>query len=646
LPTVLVIDFECKDKQLKTLGSGWAYNSLDNVTDDYFPIGCVVKQYDSDNIITNEWLELLPNGSHFEDNLSLLKSYVHGSDVLVAHNAQYDFGTLHYLGVNEIHDKTLVDTVMLAKHYDNTLLSYKLDDLGQKYLDKSKLTSELAEFVRDNHLYQDSKGKTVKTKDLNKCEKWAMANLDVLYNLNPELVVKYCQQDVNLTDQLYSFYINQKEWITDEWIYRDSVILKQLIKGRANGICVDKPQLTETRDYCKNKEDKALQECKSILGEHFAFDTTGESDSLELAELVNNFNPDKKDHLKTAVDALEIPYEIKKKTGNPTLDKAWLQKQNHPFCKALKEYRRYQKVRRDFCDKILNLGTQLGQTGDIIKLYPTFNPFGAETGRFTANSPTLQNIPARDVDLGHRIRGCFIPHPGYQMFQMDYGQQEFRLFAHYCYLTKIDAILKLEYDKDPTKDYHNMVTVEVLGMPIENRPYAKEINLGSLYGMGKKKQTLKLKERGLGQLEAESVYDKYHSQFPSVKKFSKYCAEILRQRGFIKTLLGRRSRLDKPYRDPESGELLTFEYQAISKVIQGAAADQMIETLVKCHEAGLGDYILFSIHDQIVGQVPVGEEEKAKEIQQIMLNSVKLSVPMTADLGYGKNWNEAESVKH
>jgi DNA polymerase I-like protein with 3'-5' exonuclease and polymerase domains len=650
LNRILVLDFETKDPLLKVAGPGWATGKQTVIGGSFLP-------YVEEEVILHNpvWLE----------SEAQIKELVDNADVLVAHNAQYDLGILHKMGIN-IFNKKVIDTMLLAQLYDNTLntrykgmdpdmIGYSLKSLSMRYFNDRKHIDEIGVFVRDQGLYTDSKGKNIKTKDLGKCTKWAYENLDLVFNHSEEgkkLVTSYCDQDVVLCNKLYQFFIKFPEYVSEDWIHRISELTKFLVQSRDKGISVSRKRLLEVRDQLEIKEKEALQECKNIL-ENCTPTAENEDDLFEQVNFVNKFNPEKRGDLYRAVKELKIPYEIKKKTQQPILDKGWLAKQQHPFCEQLREYRRHLKVRRDFCDKILSLANVLGQSkkNSVIKLYPTFNIFGAETGRFSSNKPNLQQIPAHG-DLGPLIRSCFIPDDGYDMFQMDYGQQEFRLFSHFCYVTDIDPILKLEYDKDPRRDCHDLVATLTFGLNESSdvhpmRHVAKVINLASLYGMGRIKQSLKLKENGLTQLEAENMYDKYHMQFPSVKKFSKYCANLLKKRGYVKTLLGRKSRLDKPYLDPETGDLITFEYQAISKVIQGGAADQMMETIVKCREQGLDKYLLFSIHDQIVGQVPKGDPENiAGRIQEIMLNSVKLSVPMTADLGYGPNWAETEKVKH
>lgn len=610
--TYLVIDWETVDPLIDTCGSGWPWGGVNIV-------GCSVYPENG----ANTWIEFQNTKDNKPLNhckgLEVLKTYIDKADTLIAHNAQYDFGILKMLGI-DINSKTLVDTMLLGKLFDNRHKSYSLDNLASIYLDAHKTSDKLGMFVRYAGLCVNAKGNIVR--DLKQCNKWAKTHMDEFYDVNPKLLIEYALVDTDLTKKLYDFLISQSDWIRPEWIYRLSCVLKYLIQARTKGIDLSLDDLLVGRELLHSKEIEQLCVIKNFGG--------------------SEYNPNSGPQTEQLVKKLGIHFEVNKATGNAILNKSWLEKQTHPFCIALREYRRFQKTRRDFFDKLLTLGKAIHGENlpPRFKLYPEFNIFGAETGRFSGKNPNLQNIPARDELIGDLIRKCFIPREGENWYQMDYGQQEFRLFAHYCFVSGKDTILKLEYDKDPRKDYHQVIA-DLVGI---KRGFAKTVNLMSLYGSGRRKQSSKLVEAGLTMLEAENVYDKYHDLFPSVKQFAKLAANTLKSRGFVKTILGRRLRLEKATFDVESGEWRTYDYQAISKVIQGSAADQMIEVIVKCWELNIAPYIMFSIHDQLC--ISSTSDEIPGQIRSVMLDCIKLAVPMIADIGKGANWAEAESIKH
>jgi hypothetical protein len=53
-------------------------------------------------------------------------------------------------------------------------------------------------------------------------------------------------------------------------------------------------------------------------------------------------------------------------------------------------------------------------------------------GRFSYSNPNLQQIPARNKDLGPKIRSLFIPEKNHKWGCFDYSQQEPRLVVHFA----------------------------------------------------------------------------------------------------------------------------------------------------------------------------------------------------------------------
>ncbi len=81
------------------------------------------------------------------------------------------------------------------------------------------------------------------------------------------------------------------------------------------------------------------------------------------------------------------------------------------------------------------------------------------TGRFSYNNPNLQQIPARNKELGPRIRSLFIPEEGHTWGCFDYSQQEPRLVTHYA---RLDDLYKVNevvdaYNDEPDTDFHKIV---------------------------------------------------------------------------------------------------------------------------------------------------------------------------------------------
>jgi DNA polymerase-1 len=605
----LVIDFETVDPHLGVLGSGWVHGDIDI-------IGASIR------------LEHMKEAKWYDSRTQII-ALVDRADTLICHNLQYDVGILLMWGV-DISDKVLIDTMVLAKINDSSLLSYSLDNLSKKYLGFAKAKDELAESVIKHKLYKDSKGKSMNTQQLGKAGKYAITHMREMYTIDPGIVIKYANQDTDLTWHLYNYLI--KQGISPYWIGTVSDVYRILLKQRMHGVRIDLDRVKEVRALLYEKESVLLTKLKGAAWSDF-----NPLSGPQVAELLYKY---------------DIPYPLTAK-GNPSIVKKWLDIQQHPVCKMILEYRRYNKARRDFCDAVLEAQDRLPEHKKG-RVYPEFRVFGACTGRFSCAKPNIQQIPKRDEEIGPLVRSMYIADEGTTWYSLDFSQQEFRIFAHYADLMFGSGIARAFRD-DPKKDFHEFVA-QLCNI---TRDQAKPINLGSLYGMGVDKMAAEL---GLPVEQATLLLKKYHSNFVDVKKLSKACSEVLGEDKYISTIMGRRLHLDPPaYADdliryderyikqkngttrlqkvPVYGKkLITFEYKGLNKLIQGSAADQIMRTMIAVDKLGIP--MLFSVHDEL--NLCLTNSEDAERVKEVMENSLKLKVPMVTDIGSGTNWSEAK----
>lgn len=592
---ILVIDVETHDPYLKTMGAGWATG-----TGEVLCIGANV---------SGDW----PEKSYCvgESYFRSMKDVVGCADILVAHNAQYDMGYLCMLfdSTNWLKDKLLVDTIILAKLYNNIEESYSLDYLASKYLNEKKTTGTLGDVVLKHKLI-NCKDPTTKL-SITKANNYAKSHMKELYELEPKIVEEYCQQDTTLCHKLYNFY---KQHIPHEQIKFFSDALKVLIKARWRGVNVNTEALFDIKQKLHKQRDQILEQLKLESGNE-------EFNPLSTADVAQVL-------LKTMDD---LP---KTEKGNISIVSAWLEEQDHPICKLIVKYRVLEKLSRDFCDNILEMQSILPETHKG-KIYPTFNLLGAETGRMSCQGPNLQQIPnaKKHKDIGPLIRGAYVAAPGKLWASLDFAAQEPRLQVHYASLIGAEGsdLLVMEYNKNPDLDLHQMVS-NLTGV---SRNEAKTINLGLAYGMG----TTKLgKSLGLSYKQAEVLLDQFHSKLPYLKTLDLKCKENLKKNKFIKTIGGRKLRLDKPMYI--EGKERTFEYKALNKLIQGSSADQIMMCLIELDKQGFT--VISSIHDEI--NLEVNNLEEALRAKEIMENVLKLRVPVVAELCLGTNWGNAEKV--
>ncbi|MEK9796901.1 MAG: DNA polymerase, partial [Alphaproteobacteria bacterium] len=92
------------------------------------------------------------------------------------------------------------------------------------------------------------------------------------------------------------------------------------------------------------------------------------------------------------------------------------------------------------------------------------------------------------------------------------------------------------------------------------------------------------------------------------------------------------------------------ERQAINAPIQGAAADIIKRAMIRVPgalvKAGLKSRMLLQVHDELLFEAPEGEVDNLIEVATEVMEgaaapAVNMSVPLVADAGVGKTWNEA-----
>ena len=272
---------------------------------------------------------------------------------------------------------------------------------------------------------------------------------------------------------------------------------------------------------------------------------------------------------------------------------------------------------------------------------------GTVTGRFSYQHPNLQQIPARNKDLGPKIRSLFIPEEGCKWGCFDYNQQEPRLVVHYAALYKLPSVYDVldSYKENTKADFHQTVA-DMAEIP---RSQAKTINLGLFYGMGKAKLQAEL---GVTKEKAADLFNTYHSRVPFVKQLMDKASNRAQERGQIRTLLGRLCRFhlwepnsfgmhkalshEEALKEHGPGIRRAYTYKSLNKLIQGSAADMTKKSMLELYKQGVVAHI--QIHDELC--VSINDDNEAKKIVEIMENAVTLEVPNKVDYEHGKNWGD------
>ena len=588
----IAIDLETKDPDLIKMGSG-SITGRGDVTG----IAVAVDDWSGYYPIAHE------GGGNMDRKMVLkwVQDVLNTPAIKIFHNAMYDVCWLRRLGLT-IRGR-VVDTMIAAALVDENQLRYDLNNCSRRYTGQGK--DEAA-------LYAAAK-------------EWGIDPKAEMYKLPALYVGAYAEKDAELTLALW------KE-LKKENLHQDISSIFQLeldlfpclVEMRFLGVRVNQEQAAIEKKTLMEHEQNLLTEVKN---------KTGIEVQIWAARSIAK-----------VFDKLKLPYDRTIKTQAPSFTKNFLMNHPHPLVKQIAQAREINKAHTTFIDTILK-HTYKG------RIYAEINQLrgdngGTVTGRFSYANPNLQQIPARNKDLGPRIRRLFIPEEGHTWGCFDYNQQEPRLVVHYASLQNLYGVDEvLEAYKKGDADFHSIVA-DMAEIP---RYQAKTINLGLFYGMGKNKLQAEL---GVNKERAQELFQQYHGRVPFVKQLMDAVMKRAQDSGKIRTLLGRLCRFhlwepnyfgihkalphEQAILEHGPGIRRAYTYKALNKLIQGSAADMTKKAMIELYKAGIIPHI--QVHDEL--DISVKDDKQSKQIVEIMESAVGLEVPNKVDYESGKNWGD------
>ena len=592
----IAIDLETRDDGINEgLGAGWAMNKG-------YVIGFAVA--------VDGWQAYYPfkhlgGGNMIEPQvIKYMKDVCALPNTKIFHNAQYDIGWLGAMGIKV--NGPIVDTMVAAALIDESRYSFALNNLAKEYIGEMKAETDLIEAAKDHGVDP-------------KAEMW---------KLPAEHVGFYAEQDARITYRLWQVFKHElhKQNLITTW-EMESDLLPILIQMRQRGVRVDVGKAEILAREFVAREKVVLSEIKKLIGK-----------DVDIWAARN---------IADAFDKLHITYPRTEKTGEPSFTQNWLINSPHKISKLIVQAREINKFHSTFLNSIMKYNHKGRIHAEINQLRS--DQGGTVSGRISMSNPNLQQLPARNKEFGPMIRGLFLPEEGYKWGSFDYSQQEPRMVVHYAasigegYEGSQELVKAYE---NATADFHQTVA-DLVGI---ERSQAKTIGLGLMYGMGKNKLANSL---GLSKEEAEVLISKYNRKVPFVKLLSDRCMKKANSEGVIRTKKGRKCRFDlwEPMdfgiHTPEKFENASakygannikraFTYKALSRLIQGSAADQTKQAIVSCYEQG---YLpILQIHDELCFNVKPGDEIKIKEIME---NCMEFKVPSVVDISLGDDFGQA-----
>ncbi len=516
----------------------------------------------------------------------------------IAHNAKYDYIVLAKFGLT-----------VTPLTFDTMLAEFILDPssrhLGLKNLAFVKLGEEMT------HIEElIGKGK----------KQISMADVAI------ESVAPYAAADAEIPLRLMALQVDELKRVHGVNLLEeiDLPLTPVLASMEMEGILLDLPFLNQMSDEMTKRLAEIEKQIFDSVGKTFNVNSTQQLSDV-LFKTLSLEPPDRgkktaSGHYSTSAGVLEFL------SGK------------HPVVDLVLEHRELSKLKSTYLDA---LPPAVDANG---RVHTSYSQIGAVTGRLSSNNPNLQNIPIR-TETGRKVRNGFIADKGNLLLAVDYSQIELRIVAHMAQDEAMLAAFRADEDIHATTA-GAIYGVDSKAVTKEMRRHAKAINFGLIYGMSAFGLT---RSTELTLAEAETFVKTYFEKFPGVKKYLDGIKKQAASQGYVETLLGRR-RYFPALQSKQNVQIKNREErEAINAPIQGTAADIMKIAMLKIppalEKAKLNAKMLLQVHDEIVLECPKDELEKtAKVVKETMANAYKLSIPLSTEARYGKNWGEMKVI--
>jgi DNA polymerase I len=423
---------------------------------------------------------------------------------------------------------------------------------------------------------------------------------------------------------LYQIWKKQKKELEEKqlsFIYYDVELplMDVLFDMELTGISVDQGILKKLKIDFEGRIASLIDQIYSLTG----FDDFNINSTKQLGEVL--------------FERLKLPIQKKTKTGYSTnIDVLEKLEPYHACITKIIDYRKITKLKSTYIDGLLGLVDAGG------KLHSTFNQISTATGRISSVEPNLQNIPIRTQE-GREIRKVFIPSKSDGVLvAADYSQIELRVLADIADDKNMkDAFLK-------NQDIHTRTASQVFDVPLGEvtprlRGDAKAVNFGIVYGISGFGLA---KNLNISVNRASAYIEKYLEEFDGIAKYMKEIKAKASKDGYVTTKFGRiryiRELASRNFNIRSFGERA-----ALNTPIQGTAADvikiAMVKVFKHLKDSGLKSKLVLQVHDELIVDTVLGEEEKVKTmLKDIMEDIFKSDVPLLVNVSSGKTWYEAK----
>ena len=309
----------------------------------------------------------------------------------------------------------------------------------------------------------------------------------------------------------------------------------------------------------------------------------------------------------------------------------------HPIVGLILEYRKYAKLVSTYIDGLV---PHIRPDG---KIHTYFNQAQTTTGRLSSSNPNLQNISTRDEESKQIRKAFFYDDPNISIASFDYGQIELRILAALSHCQTYMDIFS------SSRDVHSETARLIFNVPEGEevtslqRRKAKAVNFAIIYGV----TPFGLADQiGCYPSEAVELIDSFKKHYPEVDQYLQSVLADVEQRGFVKTMFGRRRYL-RDVSDANYAKREAARRAALNAPVQGSAADLIKVAMLRIDEmlteGGYKTKMVLQIHDELLFAMAEDEkDELIPKIEEIMVHCVDLPVRLTVEYSLGKTWYEAK----
>lgn len=512
--------------------------------------------------------------------------------IKIGHHLKYDMSVLAHYGIQ-----------LQGLGFDTMLESYLLDSASNQHsLDSAALKHLNHKTIR----FEEIAGKGVKQKTFNQ--------------INIQEAGPYAAEDADIALRLHETLIPQLDQFAGlSTVYRNIEIplVTVLSHMERYGVLIDANLLQKQSRRIEKRLLKLEEHAYQLAGKPFNLGSPKQLQSILFEE--------------QGLPILEKTPKGQASTSESVLQALALK---FPLPKVILKHRHLSKLKSTYTDK---LPQQINPTTG--RVHTSYHQASVVTGRLSSSDPNLQNIPARTQE-GRKIRQAFIAPKGYHILAADYSQIELRIIAHFSQ----DKGLLEAFAQG--LDIHQATAAEVLNTPLEHvtheqRRSAKAVNFGLIYGMSAFGLARQL---GISREEAKNYIERYFDRYPGVKNYMERTRQQAHEQRYVTTLFGRRLNLAF-INSSDPLQRRASERAAINAPLQGSAADiikkAMITIDAELIKKKLDAHMIMQVHDELVFEVAHSDLKQAKAlIENLMVNTTKLSVPLVVAIQVGPNWNK------